>query len=404
MDAEFDFEKYAQNLQLVGSLSRLFSTSDTPFIQYRTAEILFSHLAGGQNIASEDNSFDAITANGTPVGVKTFVASSTAKHKKEKIAEFSQENIDLIRNLDFESAVKEIARWRNLRVLSDAKQKGLDLNKAIYHCLIRRPGEIFIHEEPYPLIKEDEIFPLTSSGSKADKFTGLHFSDGENSYTFLKSKSTLTKKFEFSKGFNSKSIPIEILEDPISALQGLLKKGTRIWTPEPINEEGESSNLIAGKDYVVLPLYSSTKKHGKKVYESSGINQWNANGRTRKYKEAYIPVPVQVRNNERTEKFFPSRDTRFHLTLPNKVILSVKICQAGGKALMSDPNTALGDYLFSVIDAGGYHEKSWKVFTYRDLLEIGKDSVIIYKDDPLNYRLEFSNIGSYEEFLDGVSL
>ncbi len=404
MDARFNFEKYAQNLQLVGSLSRLFSASDIPFIQYRTAEILFSSLAGGQNIAGEDNSFDAITANGTPVGVKTFVASKNAKHKKEKIAEFSQENIDLIKNLDFENTVKEIARWRNLRVLSDAKQKGLDINKAIYHCLVRRPGEIFIHEEPYPLINEDKIFPLTSSGSRSDKFTGLHFSDGENSYTFLKSKSTLTKKFDFSKGFNSKSIPIEILDNPISALQGLLKKDVCIWTPEKLNEDGERINLIAGKDYVVLPLYSNTKKYGKKVNESSGINQWNAKGRTRKYKEAYIPVPIQVRSNKLTANFFPSRDTRFHLTLPNKLVLSAKICQDGGKALMSDPNTSLGDYLFSVIDAGGYHEKSWKVFTYKDLLEIGKDSVTIYKDGYLNYRLEFSNIGSYEEFLDGVSL
>lgn len=402
MDAEFDFEKYAQDLQLVGSLSRLFSSSEIPFIQYRTAEILFSNLAGGQNIAGEDNSFDAITGKGTPVGVKTFVAGKNAKHKKEKIAEFSQENIKLIQNLDFEDAVKEIAKWRNLRVLSDTKQKGLDINKAIYHCLVRRPGEIFIHEEPYPLIKEDKIFPLTSSGAKADKFTGLHFSDGENSYTFLKSKSTLTKKFEFSKGFNSKSIPIEILEDPITALQGLLKKSPRIWTPDSINEEVERSDLIAGKDYVVLPLYSNTKKLGKKVYESSGINQWNAKGRVRSFGEAYIPIQSLIHKNKNTKNFFPSKDTKFQLSLPNKALLSAKICQAGGKALMSDPNTALGNYLFSVIDAGGHHKKSLMVFTYKDLLEIGKDSVVIYKDGPLKYRLEFSNIGSYEEFLDKV--
>lgn len=70
---------------------------------------------------------------------------------------------------------------------------------------------------------------------------------------------------------------------------------------------------------------------------------------------------------------------------------------------MSDPNTDLGYYLFSVIDASGFHEKSSNVFTYKDLLSIGKDSVTIYKEGPLSYRLEFASVGTFEDFQDGVS-
>lgn len=403
MNYKFDIDKYAKHLQLVGSLSRLFSASETPFLQYRTVEILYSMATGGENIASEDNSFDAITKEGIPVGVKTFVASKTAQHKKEKVAEFKQEYIEILRNLNFENAVKEIAQWRNLRVLSDARQKNLDIGQAIYHCLVRRPGEVFIHEEPYPLINEKNIFPVTNTGSPADAFTGLHFSDGLNTYTFSKSKSTLFKKFDFSKGFNSRPISIDILENPIGALEKLLSKSEQIvWAPSEV--EGETSILVPGKDYVVLPLYSNTKKYGKFVFESSGINQWNAAGRPRSFGEVYIPISSLIHKNEKTAGFFPSRDTKFKLTLPNGNVLSAKICQQGGKALMSDPNDALGNYLFSVIDAAGTHGKSLNIFTYMDLMQIGKDSVRIFRRGHLDYLLDFSTIGSYEEFLDEVSL
>lgn len=402
MNYKFDFDKYAKNLQLVGSLSRLFSASETPFIQYRTVEILYSMVAGGINIASEDNSFDAITKEGIPVGVKTFVASNASQYKKEKVAEFKQEYIEALRNLNFENAVKEIAKWRNLRVLSDARQKNLDISRAIYHCLVRRPGEVFIHEEPYPLIQLEKIVPVTNNGSRSDKFIGLHFSDGLNTYTFSKSKSTLFKRFDFSKGFNSAPIPINILDNPILALDKLLNKCEKtLWVPEGVNDE--QSNLLPGKDYVVLPLYSNTKKNGKYVYEKSGINQWNAGGRLRSFGEVYIPISSLIHRNTRTAGFFPPRDTKFKLTLPNGKVLSAKVCQQGGKALMSDPNDALGSYLFSVIDAAGLHEKSLEIFTYQDLMQIGKDSVRIYKRNYLDYSLEFSAIGSNEDFLDEIS-
>lgn len=402
MNYKFDLDKYAKHLQLVGSLSKLFSTSDTPFIQYRTVEILYSMVSGGTNIANEDNSFDAITEEGVPVGVKTFVASKSAQHKKEKIAEFKQEYIEALKNINFEDAVKEISKWRNLRILSDARQKNLDISNAIYHCLVRRPGEVFIHEEPYPLINEKNIFPVTSTGNPSDKFIGLHFSDGVNTYTFSKSKSTLFKKFDFLKGYNSKPIPIEILENPISALEKLLSNSDKtLWIPEDFKEE--PSTLVPGKDYVVLPLYSNTKKKGKFVPEKSGINQWNAAGRPRSFGEVYVPVSSLIHKNQKTSGFFPPSDTKFKLTLPNRNILSAKICQQGGKALMSDPNNALGNYLFSVIDAAGLHAKSLDVFTYMDLMQIGKDSVRIYKHGYLDYSLEFSTLGSNEDFLDEIS-
>ena len=52
-------------------------------------------------------------------------------------------------------------------------------------------------------------------------------------------------------------------------------------------------NKTLSLDFVILPLYS-TEAGNRIVHEKSGINQWNAGGRKRKFGESYIPIPSKI--------------------------------------------------------------------------------------------------------------
>ena len=127
---------------------------------------------------------------------------------------------------------------------------------------------------------------------------------------------------------------------------------------------------------VILPLYSVIRGEPQ-VPERSGINQWNASGRERKFGEAYIPIPASVRNNN--PDFFPERDQPFKLLLPSGRIVTGKVCQQGGKALMTTPNVELCNWLFAKLDNN--LEDAIRRFVrkdpyrYSDLLMVGIDSV-----------------------------
>ena len=134
---------------------------------------------------------------------------------------------------------------------------------------------------------------------------------------------------------------------------------------------------------------------GKKfIYEKSGLNQWNANGRPRDYDEVYIPFNSTLR--EMYEGFFPSRDTPFEVVLPNGTTMSMKLCQDNCKALMSNPNKSLGKWLLRDVLKIPYG----KIITYQDLLEIGIDSVSFRKIEDKKYLLDFKNVGEFEAFIN----
>jgi hypothetical protein len=141
----------------------------------------------------------------------------------------------------------------------------------------------------------------------------------------------------------------------------------------------------------------------KEVPAKSGINQWNAGGRKRSFGEAYISIPRKV--HQMKPGFFPERDQKFDLRLPSGEVVRAKVCQQGSKALMSDPNTVLCNWLFSTIDGDHSYSQSrlsrGLPYTYDDLARIGKDSVRLTKiaGDDLVFELEFAAVGSYEEFV-----
>ncbi len=147
------------------------------------------------------------------------------------------------------------------------------------------------------------------------------------------------------------------------------------------------------KESVILPLYSFIRGE-RQVPERSGINQWNASGRDRKFGEAYIPIPAAVRNNN--PDFFPERDKPFKLKLPSGRIVTGKVCQQGGKALMTTPNVELCNWLFTQLDQN--LEEAIRRFVrkepyrYSDLIKVGIDAVKMTRSQEFEFDFELEAI------------
>ena len=62
-------------------------------------------------------------------------------------------------NKNIESLAKTSAKLRNVRVMSDANEYGIDIEKSFYHCLVRANSKAMVHEEPYEYIDLDAIKP-----------------------------------------------------------------------------------------------------------------------------------------------------------------------------------------------------------------------------------------------------
>lgn len=128
------------------------------------------------------------------------------------------------------------------------------------------------------------------------------------------------------------------------------------------------------------------------------MNQWNAGGRARDDNEVYIPIPIEIRR--KYPDFFPDRDTNFVLELPDGKRLQAKVCQDGGKALMSNPNSDLGEWLLRKV----LKKRPGELVTMSDLLRIGIDSVMITKKQNTNEGMAVFGISffdtpeSYDDF------
>lgn len=355
-------------LNTIGSLSRLFSESAEPYIQYRIAENLFCKSFEADNLSRTDCSADA-SKNRLGVGIKTFLEKNGAT--MQKIAEFNSENISF-RHLNEENKILRVSELRNERIETTRRIFGLE--RMIYHCVTRKEKGIIVYEAPMDSIDLGRIQNIKAGNNI------ISFEDGINEYSFNITKSTLYKRF-YTKNILL-DFSVEILEDPFDALGALFKKTEKEMAFAPIK----------AKEHLFLPLYSG--KRGEKVVpEKSGLNQWNASGRSRDPNEVYIPIPAWI--HKTYPDFFPPRDTSFALLLPNKTEMSAKVCQDNSKALMSNPNAALGRWLLRDV----LNLKERELLTYDKLQRIGLDSVVIYKIDEGKYDIDFTKVGSYEEFL-----
>ena len=372
--AQVDIEQngdYLKLLAVLSKLSRLFSESEVPFIQYRIAENVFCRSFDAGNLSRSDTAFDA-SYKGVGVGLKTFICSTDVS--VEKVAEFNTLSKQLKDLKGMELALK-LADFRNERI--DLAKRLYNIDDSIYHIVARRSSELLLFETDYDIINVNGIQSVKQSD------TSLQFNDGQNQYSYNFSKSTLFRQFRVPQ--NVFRLPINIIEDPYSLLLELLEDAKELLPATDLR--------VKGVNYVILPLYGIKDKK-KFVFEKSGLNQWNAGGRKRNFGEVYIPVPSKV-VNEKYPDFFPSREEEFSLQIPTGEIFQAKICQDNSKALMTNPNKALSDWLLRKI----FQLKEGELATYERLNLLGFDSVIITKDSEGKYAIDKAAIDSYEHFI-----
>ena len=95
--------------------------------------------------------------------------------------------------------------------------------------------------------------------------------------------------------------------------------------------------------------------------------------------------------------------------MPNGKIIKTKVSQEGSKAFQSDPLTDLCEWLFELIDLDENTSRSRfqnkNVYTYDDLINVGKDSVKIIKAEnkAYDYELHSMPLDSFEAFKDAFS-
>ena len=82
--------------------------------------------------------------------------------------------------------------------------------------------------------------------------------------------------------------------------------------------------------------------------------------------------------------------------MPDGKVLSAKVCQEDGKAIMSNPNKELGKWLLRDV----LELPEGTVITYQMLERFGIDSVIFTKLDELEYAIDFAETGTYENFME----
>ncbi len=363
-------EEYIKHLQLIGSLSRLFSESKKPFLYYRIAEHLFIKDFKATDVSRSDIAIDAIH-NNVGVGLKTFQGHN-GRASYQKVAEFNKLRSEIektrIKRGDFEF-VKHIASLRNDRIqfVTDT----FSVNDFIYHCVVRDVGSFSIHEYPMSMINIVNI-KITSSNTQT-----VHFTDGVEEYSFSLSKSTLMKKFHENKPLYS--FNISIIDEPLDLLLSKLASSKLLPT--------------ANLDSIILPLYSTITTAYGEVPRKSGLNQWNADGRPRNDREVYIPIPAKIRSL--FPSFLPARKTPFNIILPGGKTILATVAQSDGKALMSNPNSVLGEWLLDQV----LHLSPGSIVTREILDSKGIDSVEISKVND-NYHLDFKKIGSYEKFIE----
>ena len=80
-------EKYFDMLKLMAQLSRLFSESDIPYLDYRLTENLFCRYYQAYNDARSCTAYDARFST-VGIGIKTFILKNN--QSVEKIAEFNK--------------------------------------------------------------------------------------------------------------------------------------------------------------------------------------------------------------------------------------------------------------------------------------------------------------------------
>ncbi|ACV27116.1 phospholipase D-like domain-containing protein [Kangiella koreensis] len=365
-------EKYKNLLIALGSLSKLYSSSIKPYLHYRGHEGVFNYSFKAVDHSRSDISFDS-SKNSIALGLKTFLHNNGSTF--QKIAEFNTVDSQIRQfGSNHKKLIKYISEQRNKRLEQSLAITGCE--HMLYHLLTRSDNEMHVSEV--------EMTPITLKKIKGviKKNNIIHFRDNFYEYKFSLSKNTLFKKFDLSNQIVD-SFEVRIIDNPYDVLNDLIQQD--ISTDESLNGE-----------FIILPLYNA---RNEEVSKGTGLNKWNAAGRKRHKDEVSISIPRWIHTT--FPDFFsynPNNNQPFNLKLPNGLILPAKVCEQGGKALQSNPNRALGNWLLRDV----LKVPAGKLVTLKMLREANIDSVMLTKvdKDSHQYEIDFLKCGSYQEFYD----
>ena len=345
---------YEDYLKAMSSISSLFSESAVPYIDYRIIENLFCKCFGAENLSRSCIAIDARLGS-AGIGIKTFVDTPY-----QKIAEFDKKRDYADTGDTHEDAVR-VSELRNERL--EFSRDAYAIEDFLYHYVIRHEGSLSIHECSMDSVNLDRI-KITRETPK-----GFDFTDGKNRFRYSRAKSTIYECFDTERPLYS--FDVEFIENPIDAILQMYSGEVHL---DSVKEE----------PVLVLPLFSTRGR--VHVPEKSGLNQWNAGGRARSYDEVYIPYPKEYRDI--SVGFFPARDTPFDLGLPNGETISAKVCQDDGKAIMSNPNRDLGNWLLRDV----LKLEPGEIVTLDMLDNLGINAVMFTKHADGKYSIDFTNV------------
>lgn len=153
--------KYFDMLKLMAQLSKLFSESKVPYLDYRLAENLFCKYFSAENDARSCTAYDARLAH-VGIGIKTFILKGEGEYSVEKIAEFNKLKKTLI-GLSGIDLARRLGEYRNERMAFANNQ--YDVTETQYHIVGRIEGALRLFNTPYEevnlsalkLIKDDTL-------------------------------------------------------------------------------------------------------------------------------------------------------------------------------------------------------------------------------------------------------
>ena len=104
-------KEYQKFLQVVGSLSNLFSESNTPYLYYRIAEKIFCKAFNAEALSRSDVSVDS-KKEMLGIGLKTFLAGNNKKF--QKITEFGSADRVLSESLSLQKKIEQVLQVEKL--------------------------------------------------------------------------------------------------------------------------------------------------------------------------------------------------------------------------------------------------------------------------------------------------
>ena len=376
-------EQYESTLKTVGSFSSLhglpriiWNGGATPYIDSTIAKTAYCYYFNGKDVEDDGGAIDLCIKT---LGVKISSVLNRLEGIYILIDRFDKQ-APLINKQLRKNVVKEIANLRNTSIYLTRNRYGL--TSMIDHILIRDVGKVHIYEE---LIEPININTINNIQFNRNN-TAILFQDDSHEYLVDLTQCFLYKKINCN--IPLKTLQLNILQNPFEAIPKIKPPKSALCYNNIEDERLKPS--------VILPLFSDRTGD---VPEKSGLNQWHAEGRIRDVDEIYIPIPAWI--HQRFPGFFPDRDEVFTLITenPSQKSFQVKVCQDNSKALMSNPNKALGHWLLrDIMEIPlGY------VMTRSDLRQLNVDSVEIIKLDDQLFKIKLKSYGSYDKFKENIN-